>query len=130
MMLRMSRDAQDALVQVIPALIDSGTGKGTIEIMTGSRTLLAKLSFSKPSANAPESGSISFKPIAEDSSARAGGKAAIARIQNSDGELVFECDVSDEKGDGVIRLNTTDIHAGGPVRITSFELKTATESEI
>ncbi len=122
MILTLSSVAQNELVRVIPALIDSGNGPGLIEILTESGTLLAKLTFSRPSANEPANGEISFKSIKEDSAARATGRAAKARIANSSGGLVFECDVTDEKGDGVIRLNTTSIYAGGPVRISSFIL--------
>jgi hypothetical protein len=39
-----------------------------------------------------------------------------------DGNEILSCDVGDETSDAVIRLNTTSIYRGGPVRIRSFTL--------
>ena len=45
-----------------------------------------------------------------------------ARIVAADGSEIFSCDVGDENSEAVIKLNTTRIYRGGPVRLQSFRL--------
>ena len=45
-----------------------------------------------------------------------------ARVVAADGSEIFSCDVGDENSDAVIKLNTTKIYRGGPVRLKSFRL--------
>jgi hypothetical protein len=123
MPLQLSQFAQNCLLQVVPALIDSSGGAGTLELFTQSNVLLARLFFSQPSANEPSDGTISFKPITP-GLAQASGKAEVARIKSSDGSLIFECDVSSENGGGTIKLDTTNLVVGGPIKITEFRLTT------
>jgi hypothetical protein len=118
----LSEDARNASVHAIADLIDSGGGAGRIELMTFSGKILSVLKFSYPSAGPAVGGELQFKSIAEDHSARGDGKAELAQVRNSEGQLVFECDVTDMRGDGVIKLNSNVIAAGGPVRLTSFLL--------
>jgi hypothetical protein len=40
----------------------------------------------------------------------------------ADGREVFTCDVGDKNSNAVIKLNTTKISEGGPVRINAFRL--------
>ncbi len=47
------------------------------------------------------------------------GTAAWARIVNGDGELAWDCDVSDLNGTGELRLPSTTLYAGGYTRIVS-----------
>lgn len=47
------------------------------------------------------------------------GTATWARIVNGDGELAWDCDVSDLNGTGELRLPSTTLYAGGYTRIVS-----------
>jgi hypothetical protein len=60
--------------------------------------------------------------IFEEDAAPVSGTATFARILRRNGDEVFSCDVGPLESDCVIRLNTTAIHQGGPVRIDSFKL--------
>lgn len=122
MKLRLSEDARNGMVQVIADLIDSGGRAGRIELMAANGKLLSTLKFAFPSAESVHDGELMFKPIAEDPAAVQSGLAQLAHILSSGGSLILECDVTANVGDGVIRLNSNDIKAGGPVRITSFRL--------
>jgi hypothetical protein len=122
MNLILAEDARNALVQVIASLVDAGGQPGRIELKTIGGQLLSVLKFQFPSAGDASGGQLQFKQIAEDAAARGSGTAELAQIRDSEGRIVFECDVSDAKGDGVIKLNSNVIAAGGPVRLTSFLL--------
>ncbi len=131
--MRVADGTRNAIANAIIAAIDAGAGPGTIKFYTGtqpadaddavtSQTLLAILTFSDPSAPAASAGKITFSVITEDSSADATGTATWARIEDSDGSNVFDCNVTATGGDGAIELNTVSIVTGGPVRISSFTL--------
>jgi hypothetical protein len=60
--------------------------------------------------------------IAEEDAALAQGTATFARLVTRGGSEVFSCDVGDMTSDAVIKLSTTVINQGGPVRIDSFRL--------
>jgi hypothetical protein len=124
--------AAHALLDTLRARMDAGSGPAIVEFYTGSRpassnlaatgTLLGTLTFSDPAAPAAASRLLTFSTITEDASADASGTATWARIKDSTGATVFDCDVSAAGGGGLIILNTTSIVAGGPIRITSFTL--------
>lgn len=122
MQINLSDAARNAMLDEVTSLIDGERGNGRIELLSSSGMVLASLEFSKPCAPDPANGSVRFNDIAEDVSARASGTAVQARIVDAAGGVVFECDVSDAKGDAVIRLNSNRIVAGGPVRIREFVL--------
>jgi hypothetical protein len=94
---------------------------GTIELMSDQR-VLAVLKLSSPAAMAAVDGEIEFNEIVEEDAALAQGNAVSARIVAADGSAVLSCDVGDENSDAVVKLNTTKIYRGGPVRLTSFRL--------
>jgi len=121
---------RNSLGDQIKTKIDAGAGNGTIKIYTGPQppdadggvggaVLLATLTFAKPSAPAAANGVLTFNAITQ-GDAVATGTAAWARIADSAGNTVFDCDVSASGGGGAIQLNTTAIVSGGPVAITSF----------
>ena len=128
--MRLSTALRNAMIQQVQVKADAGAGAGTINIRSGSQpasaedaetgTLLATLTFSDPSAPSASGGVLTFSAITEDSSADATGTATWARIKDSTGATVFDCDVTATGGGGTIQLNTTSIVAGGPVRITAF----------
>jgi len=116
----------DALVD----LIDAGAGAGTIKIYDGTQpadgdtaigaqTLLATLTFSDPAFGATSaSGVATASAITDDSSAAATGTASWARIEDSNGNNVFDCDVSTSAA--TLNLNSVSITSGGTVSVTSF----------
>ena len=122
MQINLSDEARNAMVGEVTTLIDGDDGNGRIELLSSSGMVLASLQCSKPCAQPPANGSVTFNAISEDPSAKASGTAVKARIVDAAGGVVFECDVSDSKGDAVIRLNSNRIVAGGPVRIREFVL--------
>lgn len=129
--MRISSALRSAQADQIKTLIDAGSGDGTINIYTAGsgipahpadaisdQVLLGTLTFSKPSAPGASAGVLTFSTITQDSSADHSGTAAWARIQDSDGNAIFDVDVG-TAGTSII-LNTVNIVAGGPIQITSF----------
>lgn len=132
--LRILTTVRNAMLDAIKAAIDAGAGAGTIKIYTGTQpadantalsgnTLLATLTFTDPCAGAASGGVLTFSTITQDASADATGTATFARIQDSDGNVVFDCDVNTSAA--TLIINTTSIVTGGPVSITSFTLTIA-----
>lgn len=128
---RLSTSTRNAMLDAIAAAIDAGASGGTIKIYDGTQpananaaistqNLLATLTFSATAAPGAASGTLTFSAITEDTAADANGTATWARIADSDGATVFDCDVN--TSGATINLNTTTIVAGGPVRITSGTL--------
>jgi stage V sporulation protein SpoVS len=114
----LSEAASNAMLDVLTGLMDGGS----IELHSVAGNVLAVLRLSNPAAADAVGGAIELNQIAEEDAALARGQAATARILALDGNEILNCDVTDESGDGVIRLNTTSIYRGGPVRIRSFTL--------
>jgi hypothetical protein len=122
MQINLSAEARNAVVDTITALVDAAQGSGNIELLSSSDAVLARLRFSSPCSPKGQNGTANFYDIKEDPAANATGTAVKARIVDASGGVVFTCDVSDTKGDAVIRLNSNRIVAGGPVRIREFVL--------
>ena len=129
--MRLADALRNAMADQITALIDAGSGPGTLKIYSGTQpadaddalsgnTLLAELALSDPSAPAASSGVLTLSAIADDASADATGTATWARVEDSDGNNVFDCDVTDTGGTGTLKLNTTSIVSGGSVSVSSF----------
>lgn len=127
---RLATATQNQLATDLKTLIDAGSGAGTIKIYDGSQpanantavsgqTLLATLTFSKPSFGAAAAGVITAAAIAQ-VNAVASGSATWARIADSTGATVFDCDVG--TSGATINLNTVSIVSGGPVVISSFTI--------
>lgn len=118
MIINLSEETSNAMLDVLAGSMDGGS----IELLSVAGNVLAVLKLSNPAAEPAEGGQVILNTIKEEDAALARGQAATARILRSDGSEVFSCDVTDENGDGVIRLNTTSIFRGGPVRISRFTL--------
>jgi hypothetical protein len=130
--MRLAMAARNALADVFAGLVDAADNRhGTIKLYTGpqpasadapadGQTLLATLTFEHPAAGAAIGGVTNFNAIAEDSDAPATGEARWARIADGNGRTVFDCDVTRPGEGGTIEINTTDIVAGGPVRLRNF----------
>lgn len=131
--LRLPDDSRDEILKAIRDLIDAGSGAGKLNIYDGSQpasantavsdqTLLAELTLADPCAPDPSTpGELEFSAITRDEEANATGTASWARVTDSDGNVVFDCDVG-TSGASLI-LNTTSLVAGGPVEVTSFILR-------
>lgn len=129
---RLANTPLQAAMDAVVDLIDAGAGAGTIKIYTGTQpadgdaalsgnTLLATLTFSDPAFGATSSAGVATaSAITSDTSADADGTATWARIQDSNGVNVFDCDVG--TSGATINLNSTAITTGGTVSITSFTL--------
>lgn len=123
---------RNELAQAFQVLLDSGTGPGYLEIRTGPQPataddaptgiILGTLTFSALSAPPAVGGTLTFSPIGEDAEADNTGAAAWARAYNGDGDKVFDCDVGESGSGATIELNTVNVVAGGPIRITSFTI--------
>jgi hypothetical protein len=129
--IRVAATARNAMLDALVARMDLGAGPATLKIYSGvqpasgdgalsGNTLLGTLTFSDPSAPASAAGVVTFNAITEDSSADASATATWARIQDSNGNNVFDGDVG--TAGAMINLNTTTIAAGGPIRISSFTI--------
>lgn len=129
--LRLAVATQNALADQVDTDINAGAGAGTIKIYDGTQpatadtaittqTLLATLTFSDPAFGAASAGVITASTITGDSSADATGTATWARIEDSDSNTIFDCDVS--TSGATINLNSTAIVAGASVDITSFTI--------
>ena len=118
MIVNLSEAASNAMLDVLAGLMDDGS----IELQSVAGNVLAVLRLSNPAAQAAAGGAIDLNQIAEEDAALARGQATTARILALDGNEILSCDVGDENSDAVIRLNTTSIFRGGPVRIRSFTL--------
>lgn len=126
----LSNAAASAGADAIVALVDAGSGAGTLEIRTGSAptnaddedagTLLATLTFSDPAFGAASNGVATADSITQDSSADATGTAGHFRVKDSDGNVVFQGSITATGGGGDMELVTTSIVATQPVAITSF----------
>jgi hypothetical protein len=116
--IELSQDVANAMLDVLAGMMDGGS----LELLSGDGQSLAVLKLANPAAQEAFGGEIEFNEIAEEDAARAQGTVSSARIAAADGTEIFSCDVGDENSDAVIKLNTTKIFRGGPVRLSSFRL--------
>lgn len=117
-MIELSPTAADAMLDVLSRLMDGGS----IELTADNGRVLAVLNLSSPAAMPAVDGELDFNEILEEDAALAQGNVTSARIIGAAGDQVLSCDVGDENSDAVIKLNTTKIYRGGPVRLSSFRL--------
>jgi hypothetical protein len=118
MNVELSDTAGNAMLDALSILMDGGS----IELMSDNQRLLAVLKLSNPAAMAAVDSELEFNDIAEEDAALAQGNVTSARIVASNGNELLSCDVGDLNSDAVIKLNTTKIYRGGPVRLKSFRL--------
>ena len=132
MILRFAPALRGDIADLIISYLDAGAGPAIIEFYTGAipaalgdtltdQVKLGTLTCSDPAAT-QTAGVITFGTITQDSAADASGTAAWAYIKDSTGAIVHAVDVTDNAGDGFIKVNTTTIVAGGPIAITSITL--------
>jgi hypothetical protein len=114
----LSESAGNAMLDMLATMMDGGS----IKLLSGDGRALAVLKLSNPAAQNASGSELEFNEIAEEDAALAQGIVEIAHVVASDGSKIFSCDVGDENSDAVIKLNTTKIYRGGPVRLKSFRL--------
>jgi hypothetical protein len=112
-----SEDGANAALDTLGNMMNGGS----LELLTGDGGVLATLRLSDPAAQTATGGELEFNEIAEGNAALT-GQATSARIVASDGSEILSCDCGDENSDAVIKLGTTQISAGTPVRLDSFRL--------
>jgi hypothetical protein len=129
--IRVADATRNVMMDALVAQMNLGAGAATLKVYSGTQpataddalagnTLLATLTFSDPAAPGASNGVVTFSAITEDSSADAAANASFARIQDGDGNVVFDGDVG--TSGAMINFNTVAIAAGGPVRVTSFSI--------
>lgn len=116
-MIELSETAENNMLDALSILMDGGS----IELMADGH-VLAVLKLSNPATMGAIGSELEFNDIAEEDAALAQGTANSARILGSDGSEILVCDVGDQNSDAVIKLNTTKIYRGGPVRLSFFRL--------
>lgn len=132
MILRLIPSLRSAIADLWISYFDAGGGPAVIEFYTGaiptnlgdalgSQVKLGTLTCSDPAATQAV-GVITFGTITQDDAADAGGTATWAYIKDSTGAIVNAVDVTDNAGNGLLKVNTTTIVAGGPIKITSLTL--------
>lgn len=110
--------------------LNAGAGPGKAKFYEGTQpagpgtaittqTLLGTLTLADP-AGTVSNGVLTFDVIIEDSAADTGGTASFVRLTDSDDNAVIDLDVTNTAGTGAVKMNTTTIVAGGPIRITSM----------
>jgi hypothetical protein len=112
-----SEDAANAALDAIGRMMNGGG----IELLTGNGGVIVVLQLSDPAAMPAVGGELEFNKIGE-GDALLTGQATFARVVASDGGEVFSCDVGTADSDAVIKLGTTQISVGAPVRLNSFRL--------
>ena len=117
MIVNLSEAASNTMLNAIAGMMDGGS----IELLSGDGKALAVLKLSNPAAKDAAGGEFEFNKIAEGDAVLA-GQAKFARVVASDGSEVFSCDVGTVDSDAVIKLGTTQISVGAPVRLDSFRL--------
>jgi hypothetical protein len=128
---RIATDTRNSMLDAINTKLNAGSGAATIKIYTGTQptnantaigaqVLLGTLTASDPAGAGSAAGVFTFSSITQDAAADATGTAAWARVQDSDANVIFDCDVG-TSGTTIV-LNTTSIVTGGPIQITAFTL--------
>ena len=109
-------------MNAVVAAIDAGSGAGVLEIGTTSfASTLAQITLNDPCGTV--SGAVltlDVDPVPSDASANATGTAAVARIKDSDGNVIVSgLTVTASGGGGDIIIGSTSIVSGQAVSLTS-----------
>jgi hypothetical protein len=115
--IELSETAGNAMLDALARLMDGGS----VEVMSDQR-VLAVLKLASPAADPAVDRELELNPILWEDAALANGKAISARILGPTGDEIFSCDVGDMNSNAVMKLNTTKIDRGIPVKLDSFRL--------
>ena len=125
MLIRFKTTLRNSMAAQIVAALDGGGGPARLSFYTGAipasgdasittQTLLGTLVCSSPSASVA-AGVVTFYAISDDAAADGTGTAAFAALYAYDGTLACYLDVTNEAGNGAIKLENTAITAGGRI---------------
>lgn len=117
MIVNISEAGSNAALDALGAMMNGGS----IEMLSAEGNFLAKLKLSNPSTKPASGGEIEFNTISE-GVAVTSGQLATARILSRNDQEIMLCDVGDANSDAVVKLSTTSINRGSPVRIDEFRL--------
>lgn len=129
MPLRIASTTRNALADAAVDLLDAGAGAGTLKIYSGAQpatadtaasgTLLATVTLADPAFGAAASGVATGTDPASVNAAST-GTAGWFRAADSNGNTVFDGDVTATGGGGVMELSTVSLTSGYAVDITSI----------
>jgi hypothetical protein len=117
MSIELSNSASNTMLDALARQMDGGS----LEFLDEQTNVLAALPLGSPSALPASDAELVFTDIGDDV-ASASGIIVSARVLGADGVEAFACDVGDGSSDAVIKLGTTLIAAGQPIRIDAFKL--------
>jgi len=112
---------RNGIADYVVDLIDAGSAAGKLKFyVSNGGTLLATLTFSDPAFGAASSGTATAASITANTNTGA-GTVAWFEVEDSDGNVVFEGDVSsDDAGTGSIQLSSTALGTGDTVSVSSL----------
>ncbi len=85
--------------------------------------LLARLRFNNPAAVEFTGGVVKFSGITPELDAPGKGRATWARAMDSDGNVIFECDVGQKGKGAIIQLEEDDfVRKGDLLRVSEFSM--------
>jgi hypothetical protein len=130
MIIKLLEADRTALAAALRGLWDDGAGPCTLEFYDGAivagpatavttQVKLGTLTCSDP-IGSEAAGALTFGAITQDSAADASGGATWVRLVDAAGVARAVFDVTNAAGNGVVKLNTVTIVAGGPILISSF----------
>ena len=130
--IRIATSVKNSMLTVLRDAIDAGTAGGMIKLYSGSmpntpetnvtsQVLLGTLVCSAVCGTVAN-GVLTFNTITPDAQADASGTATWARIADSDGVAVIDCDVTVTTGTGALKINTTTIIINGPISAASLTM--------
>jgi hypothetical protein len=120
---------KNARLESVVAFLQTGTAAATANVYDGVRpalgavpagTLLVAIPLPAP-VGTVSSGVLTLTPTTDALNA-ATGQATWARIVNGNGDLAWDCDVSDASGSGELVLTATTLYIGGFTRIVAGTL--------
>lgn len=128
MTVRLSTAARNASSNAVVDLIDAGPAAGQLKIYSGNQpataddavagTLLATVALADPAFGDAANGAAQMADPAAVTAA-ATGTAGWFRITDSTGATVMDGSVSDNTGNGDLKLSTTSLQSGGSVDIAA-----------
>jgi len=112
---------RNAIADTVVDLIDAGSAAGKLKFYTSDGgSMLAELTFSATAFGAAASGVATAAAITADSNT-ASGTVTWFEVEDSDGNLVFEGDVTDDDtGTGSIQLSSVALGTGDTVSVSSL----------
>ena len=127
--IRIATAYRNAMVAVLRAALDAGSGPGSVLIYGDSQPagpgtaitaqeLLAELALDDPSGSECD-GTLTFAPITEASSACATGTPTWCRFVDSDGNAIFDADAGTPGSGAFLEITAETVDARGSVRITA-----------